>query len=97
MLIIFCFCLTFVFIFVDYTSALHFNKNNSLGQAVTSDGKPQFGISYPKCRKGDAIAKKVVTQTFGMLYLYWLIMFMKIKISQLKNIYMQEEFKDIKG
>ncbi|CAG2211670.1 unnamed protein product [Mytilus edulis] len=49
-----------------FLSVLHFNKNTSRSQATTTEGRPQFSISYPKGRKGDAIAKEVkVKQTFG--------------------------------
>ncbi|XP_076112428.1 uncharacterized protein LOC143080460 [Mytilus galloprovincialis] len=48
-----------------FLSVLHLNENTSRSQATT-EGRLQFSISYPKGRKGDAIAKEVkVKQTFG--------------------------------
>ncbi|CAG2238342.1 unnamed protein product [Mytilus edulis] len=50
-----------------FLSVLHFNENTSRSQATTAEGRPQFSISYPKGRKGDAIAKEVkVKQTFDI-------------------------------
>ncbi|KAJ8310176.1 hypothetical protein KUTeg_012041 [Tegillarca granosa] len=50
-----------------FLAVLHFNENSKRKQAVTSEGKPMFGISYPKSRKEDAVPKKVnVEQTFGL-------------------------------
>ncbi|KAJ8301015.1 hypothetical protein KUTeg_022534 [Tegillarca granosa] len=49
-----------------YLAALHFNENSKRQQAVTRDGTPIYGISYPKSRKGAPVAKEVkVKQTFG--------------------------------
>lgn len=42
-----------------YLAALHFNENSKRDQAVTRDGTPMYGISYPKSRKGAPIAKEV--------------------------------------
>ncbi|KAK3107168.1 hypothetical protein FSP39_008415 [Pinctada imbricata] len=48
-----------------FLAALHFNENSCRQQAVTSDGRPQYAVSYPKAKHGDGIAKQVkVQQTF---------------------------------
>ncbi|KAJ8305051.1 hypothetical protein KUTeg_017394 [Tegillarca granosa] len=59
--------LHFTILFLDlYLSRLHFNENSKRQQAVTRDGTPIYGISYPKSRKGAPVAKEVkVKQTFG--------------------------------
>ncbi|XP_014675744.1 PREDICTED: uncharacterized protein LOC106815750 [Priapulus caudatus] len=38
---------------------LHFNENSAREQQTNSDGSKQFRISYPKSKKGGAIAKEV--------------------------------------
>ena len=40
-------------------AALHFNENCNRLQAVTQEGKPQWRISFPKARKGNAVASMV--------------------------------------
>ncbi|KAK3107901.1 hypothetical protein FSP39_024743 [Pinctada imbricata] len=48
-----------------FLAALHFNENSCRQQAVTSDGRPKYAVSYPKAKHGDGIAKQVkVQQTF---------------------------------
>ncbi|CAN7941119.1 unnamed protein product [Ixodes hexagonus] len=36
---------------------LHFNENANNPQAITADGLPQWRISYPKSKKGTAVAR----------------------------------------
>ena len=56
----------FCFVFRLALAALHFNENSGRNQALTKDGQPQFRISFPKSRRGEAIAKEIKTcQTFG--------------------------------
>lgn len=49
-------------------AALHFNENCNRQQALTQDGKPQWRISFPKARKGSAVAAEVkVPVTFAYI------------------------------
>lgn len=48
-------------------AAMHFNENTGRTQAVTKAGELQWRISFPKSRRGEAVAKEVKTdQTYGM-------------------------------
>ncbi|XP_060085555.1 uncharacterized protein LOC132564967, partial [Ylistrum balloti] len=48
-------------------AALHFNANSSRPQAV-KNGKGQYRVSFPKSRKGDAVAKEIkVKQNFDYI------------------------------
>lgn len=47
-------------------AALHYNENSNRQQAVTQAGNPQWRISFPKARKGSAVAAAVrVSATFA--------------------------------
>jgi len=47
-------------------AALHYNENSNRQQAVTQTGNPQWRISFPKARKGNAVAAAVhVPVTFA--------------------------------
>ena len=40
-------------------AALHYNENSNRQQAATQTGNPQWCISFPKARKGNAVATAV--------------------------------------
>ena len=53
------------------SAALHFNENSERQQSTTRQGKKQCGVSYPKGRGGEGVAKEVkVDQTFCE-YIYY--------------------------
>lgn len=48
-----------------YLAGLHF-KNSCRPQAITSEGKSQYRVSFPKSRRGEGVAKEVkVEPTYG--------------------------------
>lgn len=49
-------------------AALHFNENSGRQQATSKSGELQYGISYPKAKKGlEAVVKpKKTPPTFSM-------------------------------